>query len=101
MARLRLGPRLMAVCAQLRIRSQLLEHAQIPELRAIVQVRVPLAGAPEGTALPKPATADSLLQAGWQPDLVLQMPGNGANPAQGWLAHWCLNPLRGSCALAC
>ena len=31
MARLRLGPRLMAVCAQLRISSQLLEHAQIPE----------------------------------------------------------------------
>ena len=49
----------MAVCAQLRISVQLLEHAQIPELRAIVQVRVPLAEAPEGTALSKPATADS------------------------------------------
>ena len=35
----------------------------LTELRAIVQVRIPLAGAPEGTALPtQPATADSLLQ---------------------------------------
>ena len=64
MAQLRFGPRLMAVCAHLRISSHLLEHAQIPELRAIVQVRVPLAGAPEGAALPKqPVTADALLQA--------------------------------------
>ena len=47
---------------------RLLEHTQIPELRAIVQVRVPLAGAPEGTALPKqPTTAEALLQAGWGP----------------------------------
>ena len=74
MARLRFGPRLMAACAQLRISSQLLEHAQIPELRAIVQVRVPLAGAPEGTALPQqPVTVDALLEAGWRPELVLQM----------------------------
>ena len=36
-------------CAHLRISSQLLEHTQIPELRAIVQVRVP--GARKGTAL--------------------------------------------------
>ena len=42
---------------------QLLEHAQIPELRAVVQVRVPLAGVPGGTALPSRATADALLQA--------------------------------------
>ena len=41
MSRLRFGPRLMAVCAQCRISAQLLEHAQIPELRAVVQVRVP------------------------------------------------------------
>ena len=82
MARLRFGPRLMAVCAHLRISPQLLEHTQIPELRAIVQIRVPLAGAPEGTALPKqPATADSLLQAGWRPDLVLQMPRERDQPA--------------------
>ena len=54
-------PRLMAACAHCRISAQLLEHAQIPELRAVVQVRVPLAGAPGGTALPSPATA--LLQA--------------------------------------
>ena len=74
MARLRFGPRLMAVCAHLRKSPQLLEHTQIPELRAVVQVRVPLAGAPEGTALPKqPASADARLQAGWRPDLVLQM----------------------------
>ena len=52
MARLRFGPRLMAVCAHLRISPQLLEHTQIPELRAIVQIRLPLAGAPEGIALP-------------------------------------------------
>ena len=71
MARLRFGPRLMAVCAHLRISPQLLEHTQIPELRATVQVRVPLAGAPEGTALPKqPTTAEALFEAGWRPDLV-------------------------------
>ena len=82
MARLRFGPRLMAVCAHLRISPQLLEHTQIPELRAIVQVRVPLAGAPEGTALPKPpATAEALLQAGWRPDLVVQMPRERDQPA--------------------
>ena len=54
--------------------THLLEHTQIPELRAIVQVCVPLGGATKGTALPTSATADSLLQAGWRPDLVLQMP---------------------------
>ena len=47
MDRLRFGPRLLAVCAHLRISPQLLEQTQILELRAIVQVRVPLAGAPE------------------------------------------------------
>ena len=68
MARLRFGPQLMAVCAHLRISLQLLEHTQISELRAIVQIRVPLAGAPESTALPpQPATVDSPLQAGWRP----------------------------------
>ena len=72
MARLRFGPRLMAVCAHLRISPQLLEHTQIPELR----------GAPEGTALPKqPTTAEALLQAGWRPDLVLQMPRERDQPA--------------------
>ena len=82
MARLRFGPRLMAVCAHLQISSHLLEHAQIPELRAIVQVRVALAGAPEGTALPKqPAAVGSLLQAGWRPDLVLQMARERSQPA--------------------
>ena len=49
MSRLRFGPRLMAVCAHCRISAQLLEHAQIPELRAVVQVRVPLAAIPGGT----------------------------------------------------
>ena len=47
----------------------------------MVQVCVPLAGAPGGTALPSPATADSLLQAGWRPDLVLQMPRELYQPA--------------------
>ena len=65
MSRLGFGPRLMAVCAQLRISAQLLEHAQILELRAIVL----LAGAPGGTPLSTPATADALQQAGWGPDL--------------------------------
>ena len=63
--RLRFGPRLMAVCAHLRISLQLLEHAETRELRAIVQVRIPLA----------------LLQAGWRPDLVLQMPRERDQPA--------------------
>ena len=57
MARLRFGPRLMAVCAHLRISSQLLEHAQV-----LSCVCVPLAGAPEGTVLSK-QPADSLLRA--------------------------------------
>ena len=46
-------------------------------------VRVPLAGAPEGTALPKqPTTAEALLDAGWRPDLVLQMPRERDQPAR-------------------
>ena len=61
MARLRFGPRLMAVCAQLRISSHLLEHAQIPELRAIVQVRVPFAGAPP----PQAACLCGVPASGW------------------------------------
>ena len=82
MARLRYGPRLMAVCAHLRISPQLLEHTQIPELRAIVQVRLPIAGAPEEVALPsQPTTVDALLHAGWRPDLVLQMPRERDQPA--------------------
>ena len=52
MAQLHFGPRLIAICAH--FESVYLEHAQIPELRAIVQVRVPLARAPEGTPLPTP-----------------------------------------------
>ena len=69
-------------CAHLRISPQLLEHTQILELRAIVQIRVPLAATPEGTALPKqPVTAHTLLQAGWRPDLVLQMPRERDQPA--------------------
>ena len=60
MARLRFGPRLMAVCAHLRISPQLLEHTQILEPRAIAQVRLPLAGALEGVALPaQPTTVDA------------------------------------------
>ena len=71
--------RLMAVCAHLRKSPQLLLHTQTPGLRA---VRVPLAGTRKGTALPKqPATADALLQAGWRPDLVLQMPRERDQPA--------------------
>ena len=72
----------MAVCAHLHISPQLFEHTQIPELRAIVQVRLPLAGAPEGIAPPsQPTTVDALLQAGWRPDLVLQMPRERDQPA--------------------
>ena len=42
----------------------------------------PLAGALEGTALPtQPTAADSLLQASWRPDLVLQMPRERDQPA--------------------
>ena len=32
------------MCAHLRISPQLFEHAQVPELRVVVQVRLPLAG---------------------------------------------------------
>ena len=64
----------MAACANCRISSQLLEHAQIPQLRCVVQIREPLAGAPGGATIPSPVTADALHQAGWRPDLVLQMP---------------------------
>ena len=53
MARLRFGPHLRAVCAHLQISPQLLEHTQMPELRAIVQARVPLARARR--ALPSPS----------------------------------------------
>ena len=67
----------MAACAHLRISPQLLEHTQIPELRVIVTVRLPLAGAP-GVVLPsQPTTVDALLQAGWRPDLVPHSQGWG------------------------
>ena len=62
--------------------STALEHTQIPELRAIVQVRLPIAGTSEEVALPsQPATVDALLHAGWRPDLVLQMPRERDQPA--------------------
>ena len=82
MARLRYGPRLMAVCTHLHISLQLLEHTQIPELRAIVQVRPPIAGTSEEIALPsQPTTMDALLHAGWRPDLVIQMLRERNQPA--------------------
>ena len=58
-SRLRFGPRLMTACANCRISPQLLEHAQIPQLRCVVQIRVPLAGAPGGANIPSPVTADA------------------------------------------
>ena len=62
-----------------RISSQLLEHAQIPPLRCVVQIRVPLAGAGGGAT--SPVTVDALHLAGWRPDLVLQMPRELYQPA--------------------
>ena len=82
---------------QLRKSSHLLEHAQIPELRALVQVRVPLAGAPEGTALPKqPATPCFM----WGPKNLLcqhgpalrarcaKQPGSGTQVPRCLLRQW-------------
>ena len=67
MSRLRFGPRLMAVCAHCRISAQLLEHAQIPELRAVVQIRV-------GTALPSLAELPvSLRQPQWQANVACHL----------------------------
>ena len=51
----------MAVCAQLRISAQLLGHAQIPELRAMVQIRVLLAGSPRGTLVAAPSPAPTVI----------------------------------------
>ena len=59
-----------------------------------MQVRVALAGAPEGTALPKqPAAVGSLLQAGWRPDLVLQMARKRSQPALAELSVSLRQPL--------
>ena len=80
MARLRFGPRLMAVCAHLQISSHLLEHAQIPELRAIVQSASrwpgPLKALPFPSSLPLWAPC-SRLAGGLT--LCSKWPGNGAN----------------------
>ena len=78
-----LRPRLMAVCAHLRIGPQLLEHTQIPELRTIVQIRVPLAGAPRAPPSRSNLTSNSLLQAGWPRSGAPNAPGAGSTSAGG------------------
>ena len=63
--------------------ANLLVHHQIPALRCIVQVWLPALGAPLGTPIPRSSATyvpETLLQQGWSPERVLQMPREKYQP---------------------
>lgn len=74
LSRLEFGPLLMAACKGCRVSEHVFVHSQIPAIRMLVHIRLPLAGAPQGT------TAAALHEAGWRPDLLYQMPRERHQP---------------------
>ena len=83
MTRLTCGPLLLEACRQGCVPANILDHLQIPQFRLVVQIRLPVLGAPGKRPLPR-LSADTMLadlhRLGWRADLVFQMPRERAQP---------------------
>ncbi len=83
MTRLTCGPLLLEACRQGCVPANILEHLQISQFRLLVQIRLPVLGAPGKRPLPR-LPADTMLadlhRLGWRTDLVFQMPRERAQP---------------------
>ena len=83
MTRVTCGPLILAACRNCAVCPNLPEHLQIPPLRLVVQLRLPVLGAPGPQPVPKLPAATllaDLYQLGWRTELVLQMPRERAQP---------------------
>ena len=83
MTRLTCGPLLLEACHQGCVPVNILDHLQIPQLRLVAQIRLPVLGAPGKRPLPRLPAATMLAdlhRLGWRTELVLQMPRERAQP---------------------
>ena len=83
MTRLTCGPLLLEACRQGCVPVNILDQLQIRQFRLVVQIRLPVLGAPGKRPLPR-LSADTMLadlhRLGWRTDLVFQMPRERAQP---------------------
>ena len=83
MSRVTCGPFLLEVCRRCKVCPNLVAHLQIPRLRISYQVAMPVVGRPGQHAVPRlpdGAVGKALLNQGWCPRQVLQMPRERSQP---------------------
>ena len=81
MTRLTCGPLVLEACRLGCVPVNILDHLQILQFRLVVQIRLPVLGAPGSRPLPR-LPADTML-ADWDgADLVFQMPRERAQPLE-------------------
>ena len=74
------GPHLTAVINHSNVHWELFQLLAIPMLRCTVYTRVPCAGAPQGTSIPRVPVASDLADLLWTAEAVAQMPRETHHP---------------------